>query len=306
MKNVIDFSVCVLLVLASCGPTEKAADISTSTPITVNSATSPSAAIQTAMSEMPTNLPLVSTPEPTKFPPVEAERIIKEYISTNNNCRLPCFWGVVPGETSVAQAVKFFQPFGITKKLVISLNIGSSNIINEASLFEENGKVVGIEVSGEGLFHDNPSFEKSQKEFWSIWTPYLPVKVIAKYNNPETVWFYTFTNPEVADPNKPLSYSLWLFYEKEDFAIVYSGITTKAPSYNVCLGNGLEKDGFGNLSPYINILVHKTVRLQDIANDLGISAQKNVPLEENPNYPLDKLVQVFQSGTGCFKAPSNR
>jgi hypothetical protein len=74
-----------------------------------------------------TNTQPTYTSYPTKRPTpnmtsiwltVEAQRLPEEVqqrafdtIKTNNNCRLPCFWGITPGKTSWAEAEEFLGTF---------------------------------------------------------------------------------------------------------------------------------------------------------------------------------------------------
>lgn len=54
----------------------------------------------------------VSTPFPT-FSPEEAIDFVETLISTNGGCKLPCWWGITPGESTWDQAKTFFEKFAI-------------------------------------------------------------------------------------------------------------------------------------------------------------------------------------------------
>ena len=244
---------------------------------------------------------------PTKYPTTFAEQKVEEYLRTNNGCNLPCFWGIIPSETDLNDAIKFFQPFGITKRYAVGLYILSKKILNGASLFEENGKIIGVEVFGEGTFNDSSSFLKSQETFWKIWEAYLPQNIIAQYGFPDRIWFDTYNNPEVSDPDKPVGYSIWFFYDQNNFLIVYTGITTKSPRYTVCLGNKPPENRAGNLSPYIELLINTSIPLEDFAIERGIIDQSvNFYSETNPEIPTDDFKKMFNNQTGCFDIPSER
>jgi len=245
------------------------------------------------------------TPEPTEYPEALEEQKVREYLLTNNGCSLPCFWGIVPGNTSLEEALEFFQPFGITQyhgrsgqniqnQYDVGLRIMSQLVLNSASLFEENSKIVGIEVFGGGRPDEISTF-------WEIWAKYLPQEVIAQYGLPDRIWLDTYHNPEVPDSNRPIGYSLWFFYDEKDFLLAYSGITTKAPEYQVCLGNkSIEKD-FGNLSPYIELLIHTDLPLEDFAieRDIGVRfySEKNVEIQ------IDEFRRMIDNREGCFNTP---
>jgi hypothetical protein len=247
------------------------------------------------------------TAVPTKYPTAFAEQKVAEYLRTNNGCSLPCFWGIVTGETNLQNAIDFFQPFGITeyhqrsgesaeKQYDVSLYISSKDIQNGESLFEENGKIVGAQIFGEGQFDDNSSF-------WDIWEIYLPQNILTKYGYPERIWFDTYNNPEVPDPERPLGYSIWFFYDERDFLIVYSGITTKSPRYQVCLGTESDENKFGNLNPEIELLIHSNTSLEDFAIEREIDRKVNFYTETNVEIPIDEFRNMITNENGCFNTP---
>ena len=63
-------------------------------------------------SPIPTNTLIPPTPRPTTaMPPEEVNEYTRELLLTNNGCKLPCFWGIKPGETSWNEVVNFLTPF---------------------------------------------------------------------------------------------------------------------------------------------------------------------------------------------------
>lgn len=283
------YMVATFLILTACMPGATSAPTNTSQPFAALSpATRP-----TQIEEINTR-----TPAPTEYSTAVAERKVREYLLTNNGCNLPCFWGISPGETSLDDAVKFFQPFGITNRNAVGLYILSKNILNGASLFEEDKKIIGIEVFGEGRPDEVSSF-------WQIWSSYLPHKIIEQYGFPDRVWFDTYDNPEVPNPEKPVGYSLWFFYDEKGFLLVYSGITTKSPEYQVCLGEKAIEGGFSNLSANIQLLIHQDISLENFAVELGVDQRKSFYSETNPEIPMDEFKKNFIDQAGCFNAPAN-
>jgi hypothetical protein len=77
----------------------------TSAPPTVYTPPSPTS------SPIPTNTIIPPTPRPTTaMLPEEVNEFVLELLLTNNGCRLPCFWGINPGETSWNEVVNFLTP----------------------------------------------------------------------------------------------------------------------------------------------------------------------------------------------------
>jgi hypothetical protein len=58
----------------------------------------------------PAALPPTLTPLPA-LNPNQALAKIRELLQTNGNCNLPCWWGIVPGKTTFAEAQNFFRQF---------------------------------------------------------------------------------------------------------------------------------------------------------------------------------------------------
>jgi hypothetical protein len=284
------YVILVLLLVTAC---------SAGTTMTPTDAVMPSPTLARLHSVTPPQETSTTTPVPTKYPPVFAEQKVAEYLRTNAGCNLPCFWSVVPGDTSLDDAVEFFQPFGINNKYAVGLYILSKQILNGATLLPENGKIVGVHAFGEGESSDISTF-------WETWESYLPQNIIMKYGYPQRVWFDTYNNPEVPDPDKPLGYSIWFFYDESDFLIIYSGITSKSPQYQVCLGGRSAEEGIGNLSPEIELLIHRNLALEVLAIQRGIDQKVNFYASINPELPVEYFKEIYNEQNSCFETPSER
>ena len=135
MKNktailLIQLSICVVLVGCQAAPvkpvftaTLKAATSAplfelTNTAEVTSSATLLNAPtnVEPTLTETPGNIiptlirQLTLTPIPT-LSESSREAKIQELLSTNGRCELPCFWGIVPGETTWEEAQEFLAPF---------------------------------------------------------------------------------------------------------------------------------------------------------------------------------------------------
>jgi hypothetical protein len=90
-------------------------DLYTETPLPTNtSSPTPTLTITpTPRTPYPTSTPYVTLiPLPTV---VNKEAYLHELMQTNGGCQLPCFWGIIPGETSYLVADQFLTSFA-TKK----------------------------------------------------------------------------------------------------------------------------------------------------------------------------------------------
>ena len=48
------------------------------------------------------------TPLPTTLPD-DVQKMVEELLVTNRNCELPCYWGIVPGETKNKRSETLFD-----------------------------------------------------------------------------------------------------------------------------------------------------------------------------------------------------
>jgi hypothetical protein len=66
----------------------------------------------------PTNSP-IATPSLTPLPTVsvgEAEEFLRELFQSNKGCRLPCWWGIIPGESRWSASEDFLRSIGMDLK----------------------------------------------------------------------------------------------------------------------------------------------------------------------------------------------
>ncbi len=74
----------------------------------------------------PTSLP-TSTVGPTAIPTVPSEEILNS-LRTNGGCLLPCWWSILPGETTIEMVRSFTERFGNSVVHVLLDDIGNFDI----------------------------------------------------------------------------------------------------------------------------------------------------------------------------------
>lgn len=118
----------LILTLVACGP----ATVVTPTVTPSSSSTLAPPTATSTVTLMPTNIPtLIPTPTWTPLPTLsvqEKHAKIQELLETNNGCKLPCWWGIIPGKTPWSEALHFLTP------LMTEVGQGGS------TTFYENGK----------------------------------------------------------------------------------------------------------------------------------------------------------------------
>ena len=177
----------------------------------------------------PTATPLLdtATPSRTPVPTLDAKQqaqLVTDMLKTNGGCKLPCWWGIVPGNTRFQAAVDSLQQQGLSLYLVRDLTGALTiDIPHPTQLFNygfllgltaEQGVISRLEVDGE-------TYNLTQsRRFASDWQRYSLSNILQEYSQPSTIGF--ISGPP-AERDAPVSYSLTLLYETLGFAIRYTG-----------------------------------------------------------------------------------
>jgi hypothetical protein len=153
------------------------------------------------------------TPAPTLTVEEESE-FLRELMATNGGCELPCWWGIMPGETKVETA---------REQLVA---MGASWLEdNYASIGVNWGLSIQFEVSG-GLVQSmniGSSYTSGvidRESFTEGWRRYSLMEMLNRHGVPTRVLVCL---PFRADPGSGPSYHLLVFYENLGIEIEYRG-----------------------------------------------------------------------------------
>lgn len=203
--------------------------------LTITATLSPSPIMtQTAFFPTPT---IASTPLPT----LTAEKRLnftKELFRTNGNCKLPCWWGVIPGEATWPEVEVFLEYVGARTGSQL-LNDGSvyhgtggfdfdlpeGIIANRVGFLERAGVIELITIYSEG--YSNP------KAFQEQWAAYSPNLLIKEYGVPSRVWLESISSGPVTE-HRIAGYTLWVFYDHLGFLVLYEGYGEYEPIYHFC------------------------------------------------------------------------
>lgn len=160
---------------------------------------------QPSLTPRPTKTPTV-TPLPT-LSPQEAQALVADLLQNNGGCQLPCWWGIVPGETSWEIARQFLATFASSIRgyadtyTVLFTNIPETDlgIANQQDYLVEDGRVQIIRMGA-------PS-----KDFFSIPT------VLSRFGKPSEIWIYAATS----SPNNTQPIYMVLFYSEQGIMVRY-------------------------------------------------------------------------------------
>jgi hypothetical protein len=166
-----------------------------------------------------TPLPPTWTPLPT-LPPDEAQALVIELLDTNAGCRLPCWWGITPGVTTLDEALHILSPF--TSLLSIRAFDQYHRATFRIPFPEEAGTI------NHTYYVKNNIVEEIEVYNWNYAThTYLP-EFLRTYGQPEEVWVRT-AHPDVREVGP---FELALFYPSQ-------GILMDTPGGG---GGGIEGD----------------------------------------------------------------
>ncbi|MGH2536938.1 MAG: hypothetical protein ACRDHL_06070, partial [Candidatus Promineifilaceae bacterium] len=150
------------------------------------------------------------TPFPT-LAPEAAHALVTELLQTNGGCRLPCWWGFTPGQTSWATAGPYLATF-------------ASGILRHVDPLIYLVHFIGLEVTVKGyaieqeyVVDGESGLIVSMKVAASNKTDYSIPAVLSAYGPPSEIWLYAAADsPAVTQP-----FYLDLYYGHEGFVVKY-------------------------------------------------------------------------------------
>ncbi len=148
------------------------------------------------------SIPPTETPFPTPTPeerPILPEHLLEAMGASllDEVCKLPCYLGITPGETTEADAKAILQKLGFDDSFHQSLD--EDGFGHEVSLFSKDGIVEQISVSA-GIDLSNPNYQK-------YWKRYTLLPVFESLATPDQILLRVH-------PKAP-GYGFVLIYEKQ-------------------------------------------------------------------------------------------
>lgn len=148
-----------------------------------------------------TSTPLPSlTPLPTSSNP---QAIIDQYYEANGNCKLPCWWGITPGKTTLEELRQFSR----------YLSIGNESNLDSDQEYE-------VVISSPGHRYEQPGFtlfkikndivqEITITADIAAWGGFISSNMLHEYGQPDAI-YYSPANPHI-----------FLFYQQKRILAVY-------------------------------------------------------------------------------------
>jgi len=187
----------------------------------------------------PTQVPLTATsiPSPTQtatltppatLEPEQAQETIQALLREPVDCDAPCFWGIMPGQTTLGEAVNIFTRLGLQVKYTNardhkkSYEIGyefDSSLSTLSLLTTQNDIVENLRV------YITP--EKQMAGVPRMWSAYSPEFLINRYGLPSNVDFKTDWGPRTF-------FAMDMYFDKMDLIVEYSGYGIIDEKLNIC------------------------------------------------------------------------
>jgi hypothetical protein len=322
----------LLILSGGCSTTtgEKRATF-TATPVIISTNTSTSSPWQekTAMPSSQTKnitqitfTPSLTVP-PTTIPTLlmeDANQTVLGILTSNDGCRLPCLWGITPGESGFQDVlVKLWPLSGISEFTAYDTGVVSiSPVYNEGDLYILTSIHLSTYADGEivkninfkaGSFHkfQSGSFAKGYSyspiydipSFGRITAIYMLPGILSEYGRPESVLILTFGGPP--GQGSWNDFEIVLTYPAQGMLVHY---TTKkrmvGDNIMGCMANAhVEFDLFpsGNAESFMDLL-GKATYWDELLVDYK-------PVEELTSMSIDEFYKAFSQPTEkCITIPN--
>jgi hypothetical protein len=253
------------------------------------------------LSVTPSPIPASATPALMPTDPAR-EKKVRDLLQTNAGCKLPCWWGISPDETTWKEAEVFLQSLGMRTSVFATSNDLVRYSVAGVDLdeyFLQNSLMIGVRhavvdsIGFEGHGEHNP------KEFPKIWNRFSPENVVAEYGPPSRIMIFSDANAPVGSNNRA-GYGLWFWYDNIGFVIQYTGLIDLSHPYLLCPN-----------SDWISKVTSIRMWLQSSENNRKLESltyfqdyhEYFYPLEEATNLSVDEFSSELISGNDpvCFE-----
>ncbi|MEO7841553.1 MAG: hypothetical protein ABIU06_19605 [Anaerolineales bacterium] len=305
------------LVLAGCelqgnATSSPITTIRTSPPNTPSHVTeTPSATDQPAPSPTLKSIPILS--------PEDALENFASLIEKDGECILPCWLGVVPGQTNFYDVADIFSQFSAIASTKFSsasayirvffpnfetaIHATTTEVYSASEvdcLICGDGKVsrvwvnAGVDPKGTqgNITYSNPEYQK-------IWQRYFVPGIFTTHGTPEKI--FLDTTLIMGDPSTSFPFALWIVYPQQGFLIRYNGDNIKTgENIRICpMQSRIE----------ITIWDTKTSSYEEFMKNAeggGISLGPQ-PIESVTDFDIESFYETFKAGQldTCFETPAS-
>jgi hypothetical protein len=244
------------------------------------------------------------TPIPTL---TSDERIlqVREWLVTNAGCRLPCWWGIELGRTTLDDLSNFldrigakssaYEDGGAVLHYAAGFDLEQEHVFNTIAFQEKDEMIIAIVIDAHG-FNDSPNFK-------NVWAAFSPERIIAEYGAPSRVWVWSRSTVHEGSPGPTMPYSIWFFYDHLEILVRYSGQVKYEPIYKMCPVFNEQ----GNLSDDIDMYLQApeaNTPLEDLPT-VKNNTNHAISLEDAAGISLNEFYELFTRPgiEPCFETP---
>lgn len=269
------FLIAIALVISSCAPISLAT-VSAQTQIPVV----PSLEQPSPTSSF-TPIATVTATLPATLEPELADHTISTLLQNTFDCEAPCFWGVLPGKTTLEDATITFAHLGLTLERTAEINGKDFYAVNHNP---GNGIEISITIAIQGdtvQSLDVGINDTSQMGSPREWSAYSPEVLIDRYGIPSKVDFFLGRAAPVP------THSMDVYFEEVKLIVEYTGssLLQSGPQLEIC--------------PLNNQVEHIHIWLGD---DPLYPPPAGVPLEKATSLTMEEFSRIMtgNSNNACF------
>jgi len=156
----------------------------------------------------------------------EAIKAVKTMIATNGDCKLPCWWGIVPGETSWENALFLLSRFSpqIRNSDPAIVSIDGGNTYHNNVAYSINYKVPDNRIGyGASIVVSDDVVSMIKVGDESTGEIFTIPNILSVYGEPENIFIETYDNT----PTGILPFYVILFYPQYRFTAVFESWGSK-------------------------------------------------------------------------------
>jgi hypothetical protein len=240
---------------------------------------------------------------PPTLPPGNSQKQVAQLLDNNNGCKLPCWWGIVPGRTVWRDAKSFLSDLDsvFLEGEVISETLGGQTQEIFVKVPAPNNPF-DIKYIFQDYTIRNGLVEQIEIYSYSFAPRYSMVEVIDFYNKPDEILLSTIQTGEVYEGKMSWPFSLYLFYPSKGFLMEYgpSHLSYNDEYINACFQES-DASYIYLWSPRSAMTFREAVeRFLDTKN-----MPYPLPLNEAANTDVDTFNQSFKDSGGatCVQTP---
>lgn len=210
-------------IVTSCAPE---AAVMTSTPTASQTLLASASPVLLTPTPTPTVAP-TPTPPPT-LQPDQAKETIQTLLQESVDCPAPCFWNVIPGQTTLEEAKQIFARLRL---LLLRTNARENKEFYATVFHLDNGveitPILTVQENVVKNLYVGLIPEPQQTGVSRAWLSYSPEILVARYGTPSQVGIAVDTGPRTF-------FTMAMYFDEFDLIVQYEGYGIIATDRRVC------------------------------------------------------------------------